>query len=183
MRGAFKVLLGAVMLGGVLFGADAGLAANVPAGGSVHLFATPEDNSALHTTVLFTGAIGDHGQALTINKDGKADATGDYVKVTLAKGSFEINSTALNAKFATANPTVNKATCSAQFSGTGPVSLFDGSGLYTGISGKLAITETFAVIVPRFTSGKSKGQCNLGNSARPVAQYSSITGTGAVKFS
>lgn len=178
-----RTALGAAVLGGVLIFVSGAFGAGMPAGGSVHLFATPEDNSALHTKVLFTGAIGDHGQALTINKNGTANANGNYVKVTLAHGTFEINSTTLNAKFARAIPAVDKATCSAQFTGTGPVSLLDGTGLYTGITGTLNITETFAIIAPRFTSGKNKGQCNLGNSAQPIAQYSSITGTGTVKFS
>jgi len=157
--------------------------ASMPAGGAVRLFATPVANSPIHTTVLFTGAIGDHGQALTINKDGAADANGDYVKVTLKEGGFEINSTTLNAKANNARPASNNTTCSAALSVTGPVSLFDGTGLYTGIGGTLSITETFAFLGPRYTSGAKQGQCNESNSAQPVAEYSSITGTGTVKFS
>src|SRR5580692_1865577 len=98
-----KATLGFAMLAsGSVFVASA-LGAGTPAGGSVKLFATPQN--ALHTTVLFTGAIGDHGQALTINKDGKPTANGDYVKVTLKNGTFEINSTALNAKANKTQPT------------------------------------------------------------------------------
>jgi hypothetical protein len=180
--GAVKAVLGAVVLGGVLLAASAAFGVSMPAGGAVKLYATPEGNG-LHTTVLFTGAIGDHGQALTIDKNGKANANGNYVKVTLKYGTFEINSTALNAKANKMQPTGTPTTCSGLFVASGPVSLFDGTGLYTGISGTLTVTETFAFIGPRYASGAKKGQCNESNSAEPIAQYSSITGTGTVKFS
>jgi len=153
----------------------------MPAGGSVKVFATPEGNG-LHTSVLFTGAIGDHGQALTINKDGKANANGNYVKVTLRQGTFELNSTALNAKANKTQPTGNAATCSGSLAVTGPISIFGGTGLYAGIGGTLTVTVTFAFEGPRYTSGAKKGQCNESNSAEPVAQYSSIVGAGSVKF-
>ncbi len=134
-------------------------------------------------TILLTGAIGDFGKTVDVNKSGKVQASGTYVKVTLKKGTFEINAAALNAKLAKLNPPVNKATCSAEGSGTGQVSLFNGTGLYQGLSGTLNVTATFAVIAPRFTSGKHKGQCNLSNSAQPLDQYAWITGAGTVKFS
>jgi hypothetical protein len=181
MRGV-KAALAAAMLGGLLMHAAGAFGAGMPAGGSVRLFATPEDSSGLHTSVLFTGAIGDHGQALTINKNGTANSNGDYVKVTLKKGTFEIDSSTLNAKANTSRPVGNNTTCSASLSVTGPVSLFDGTGLYTGIAGTLTVTETFAYIGSRYANGAKKGQCNESNSARPIAQYSSITGTGAVDF-
>jgi hypothetical protein len=177
-----KAVFGAAMFACVLLVAPAAFGASTPAGGSVKLYATPEGNG-LRATVLFTGAIGDHGQALTIDKDGTADANGDYVKVTLKNGTFEINSKALNAKANKAQPTASPTTCSATFVVTGPVTVFDGAGLYTGISGTLTVTETFAFIGPRYAAGAKKGQCNESNSAEPIAQYSSIIGTGAVKFS
>jgi len=180
-----KAALAAAMLGSVLFSGAAAFGAGAPgtpAGGALKLFATPKGNG-LHSSIVITGAIGDYGQALSINKNGTANANGDYVKITLKKGTFEINSATLNAKFKNAQPTVNKATCSAQFTGTGPVTLFGGTGLYTGVTGTVRVTETYAVVGPLFTSGKNKGQCNLSNNAQPVAQYSSIQGTGAVKFS
>lgn len=43
--------------------------------------------------------------------------------------------------------------------------------------------NTFAFVLPTFTSGAKKGQCNESNSAQPLAQYSSITGMGMVRFS
>ena len=169
------------MLGSLLFVCSAAFGATTPAGGVVKVFATPSNGAS--GKIVIAGAIGDFGKTLSINKNGKTNANGNYVKITLTKGTFEVNSTTLNAKFNHAQPTINKSTCSAWFSGTGPVSLLDGTGLYTGISGTVSITETFVFIAPRFTSGKDKGQCNFSNNSQPLSQYSSITGTGKVKFS
>ena len=150
-------------------------------GGAINVFVTPS-NDGIHGPIVITGAIGDYGQTLNMDKNGKTDAKGNYVMITLQKGTFEINITALNAKTKNAQPTVDKATCSFQFSGTGPVTLFKGTGLYKGISGTVNIAITFAGVGPLFKSGKNKGQCNLSNSAQPLAQYGSIKGTGMVKF-
>jgi hypothetical protein len=173
-----KAAVSAAALGTVLIGGAAALAAGRPAGGSVHVFATPGPKG----TIVLTGAIGDYGKTVNIDKSGKVDPNGVYVKVNLTKGTFEINAAVLNAKLAKLQPTIDQATCSAQASGSDSVSLLDGGGLYNGISGTLNVTATFAFIAPRFTSGKKKGQCNLSNSAQPLDQYSSITGAGTVKF-
>ncbi len=171
------------VLGGAWFGVAPAFAATQPsttAGGSVKLFATP--SNGLHATILMTGAIGDYGNALTIDKAGASDPNGNYVKVTLQKGGFEINSTALNAKANKVQPTFDTATCSAWLSVAGPVTLFNGTGLYTGIVGTLGVTETAAFILPRNVSGKNKGACNTSDNAQPLKQYASIIGTGTVSF-
>ncbi len=144
------------------------------------VFATPGNGAG--GTILITGAIGDYGKTLSIDKNGKTDSNGGYVRITLHKGTFEINSTALNAKANKAQPAVFEATCSAQFFVTGRVTLFNGTRLYKGLTGTVNITETYAVIFPLYKSGKNKGQCNLSNNAQPLGQYSSITGTGRVSF-
>jgi hypothetical protein len=192
----FKVIVALVVVT-ALTGASAGVALatsrpsgtagfaattpSTPAGGSVKIFATP--NNGAGGTILITGAIGDYGKTLTIDKNGKTDSNGDYVKITLHKGTFEVNSTTLNAKANKAQPTIYKATCSAQLSVTAPVTLFNGTGLYQGITGTVNITETYAIIGPLYTSGKNKGQCNLSNNAQPIGQWGSITGSGRVSFS
>ena len=76
----------------------------------------------------------------------------------------------------------NATTCSVVFGGAGPITLFDGTGAYAGITGTLHMTERFAGIGARYTSGAKKGQCNMSNNAAPVAFYGSITGTGKVSF-
>lgn len=179
-----KVVVSVAVLGSVLLGGSPAFAATAPgapAGGPVKLFATPSDG--LHATILMTGAIGDYGNALTIDKNGTPDPNGNYVKVTLQKGGFEINSTTLNAKANKAQPTFDTATCSAALYVAGPLPLSNGTGLYSGIAGTLTVSETAAFILPRYTGGKNKGECNTSNSAQPVKQYASIIGTGTVSFS
>jgi len=179
-----KVVVSVAVLGSVLLGGSPAFAATAPgapAGGPVKLFATPSDG--LHATILMTGAIGDYGNALTIDKNGTPDPNGNYVKVTLQKGGFEINSTTLNAKANKAQPTFDTATCSAALYVAGPLTLSNGTGLYSGIVGTLTVSETAAFILPRYTGGKNKGECNTSNSAQPVKQYASIIGTGTVSFS
>jgi len=147
----------------------------------VKIFVNPGNGAS--GTILVTGAIGDYGKTLTIDKNGKTDSNGNYVRITLHKGTFEVNSTALNAKANKAQPAFYNATCSAQFFVTGRVMLFNGTGLYKGLTGTVNITETYAVILPLYKSGKDKGQCNASNNAQPLSYYSSITGTGRVSFS
>jgi hypothetical protein len=181
---AVEAAVSVAVLGGALLGSSPAFAAtrpSTPANGPVKLFATPSADG-LHATILMTGAIGDYGNALTIDKNGTPDANGNYVKVTLQKGGFEINSTTLNAKANKVQPTFNTATCSAALSVAGPVTLFDGTGLYAGIDGTLTVTEVAAFILPRYTSGKNKGNCNTSNNVQPVEQYGSIIGTGTLSF-
>ena len=81
MRAA-TVLLGAVMLGGVLFGATAASGANPPMmGGAIQLWVTPSENgngSGGH--VLITGAIADYGTTQSVNAAGKPLATQSVYK-------------------------------------------------------------------------------------------------------
>jgi hypothetical protein len=48
------------------------------------MFVTPGNGAA--ATILITGAIGDYGKTLTIDKNGKTDSNGNYVKMTLREG-------------------------------------------------------------------------------------------------
>ena len=58
------------------------------------------------------------------------------MKITLQQGSFLVNATKLNAKLNHLKPTINAGDLlGARAPGTGPVTLSDGAGLYTGISG------------------------------------------------
>ena len=113
-------------------GVGAGAATAASAGGPVALLATVGNGPS--GKIVVAGAIGDWGTALTIDKNGKPDQNGNYVKVTLRKGTFEIDSTALNKKTANPRPQVaSDTTCSVSASGSAPVTLFNGTGLYKGI--------------------------------------------------
>lgn len=183
MKRLLSLIVTATLTGALLLGAGTSTAtASTPAGGTIHIYATPSATNQALDSILITGVIGDYGKALTVDKNGKTDANGNYVDITLQKGSFKVNSTTLNKKTNSAQPNIDKTTCSFWFSGTGPVTLFDGTGSYLGISGKLNITITFAGYGPLYTSGKHKGTCNLSNNAQPTNQYSSITGSGTVTF-
>jgi len=150
-------------------------------GGKIRIFADASSNGPV-SKILFTGAIGDYGTATSIDKNGKVDQNGNYVKIALKKGTFEIDSTALNAKLKNAPGVFNKTTCSFSFSGSGRVTLFNGTGLYQGISGSASVTLTFGGIGPRLTTGAHKGECNPSQNAKALSQYGAIIGSGVVTF-
>ncbi len=176
---------GVALLAGALGPAVPAVAATgtaMPAGGPVKVFVTPSAANGEHGTILIVGAIGDWGTTLNINANGTSDPNGNYAKVTLQKGTFVVNLTSLNTLSNKAQPTFYKSSCSAVFSVKGPVGLADGTGAYKGISGTLTITQTFGFILPRYGSGANTGQCNMSNSAQPVAQRGVITGSGNIGF-
>jgi uncharacterized membrane protein len=180
-----KAAVSVAVLGNLLLGGASAFAAatpSTPVGGSVRVFVTPGNGGG--GKIVIAGAIGDYGKTVNINKNGTADPNGNYAKVTLQKGTFEVNKTALNTKMNNAQPMVNNLnTCSAVISGTAPVTVLDGTGRYTGITGTVNVTVTEAFVLPFYTSGKHKGQCNEGNSGQPVAFFESVIGTGTVSFS
>jgi hypothetical protein len=171
------VILAALASGGSAF---ASRVADTPAGGGVYIHATGSNGPA--GTIIVTGAIGDYGKTLSINKNGKTDNNGNFVRITLRQGTFEVDATALNARESHTQALINKTTCSIHFTGTAPVTLFNGTGLYKGIKGKVLITVSFGGVGPRYGSGAHKGQCNFGRNTPPLAQYASITGPGTVSF-
>ena len=52
-------------------------------------------NSAVDKIIL-TGVIGDYGTSTNINKNGTVNSNGNYAKVALQHGGFEVNLTTLN---------------------------------------------------------------------------------------
>jgi len=172
----FKVGVVAVaLLSALTFVSIALAAGSTPQGGALHIFGT--ETSTLDTKLLFTGAVGDHGSAVTLNTAGKPDPHGTIEKVTLQKGSFVIDTTPLGTKLGKMKPTVNSETCTTSLAATGPTKVEEGTGLYAGISGHLNIRFTVATLQPRMKNGK----CAL--TAMPVSQYTAIIGSGSVAFS
>jgi hypothetical protein len=185
MHRSAQWLVTAAALGGTLgVGAAAATASPSPrsaspAHGTVHVWVTPSNGAV--DQILFTGAIGDHGTATSIDKDGKVDKNGKFVNIKLSHGTFKVNAVALNQALDKLQPTFDRANCSAWGTGGGNVTLSDGTGAYAGISGTVRITTSFAAIFPRFASGPKKGQCNA-NTA-PVAQFQgALEGSGNVSF-
>jgi hypothetical protein len=165
---------------GVAVGAAS--AAPAPKSGPIALFATISATSTPGKIVL-AGTLGDWGTVVSVDKNGKPTDNGNFVKVTLKKGTFEIDATALNKKMANPRPQVaSDATCSVAVSGSGPVKFFNGTGLYQGISGTANVTMTFMGVGGRYQSGAKKGQCEQDNAAPPLAMLGSVTGRGTVHF-
>ncbi len=175
------ITLGAALLASQLAGGASSVGAIRLSGGTIHVFVTPGNGAG--GTILITGAIGDAGKTLNIDKDGKPDPNGDYGRLTFRAGTFEVNLTKLQAAENAMQPTVNPMTCSGYASVAEPVTAFGGTGAYKGIAGTVHITSLFGFILPRYASGAKKGQCNESDSAEPIAQYASVTGTGTVSFS
>ena len=172
------VAVATVLGAGSAFGASA---QNTPAGGPIYVHVTPGNG---HQPIVITGAIGDYGTTFNVDKNGKPNDNGNFAKVTLKKGTFEVNLTVLNARQGKTQPHFNKTTCSGTFGPTtATVTLFNGTGLYAGISGKANITLAFGFIAPLYTSGAHKGQCNTSDNVQPLAQWSTAGGPGIVHFS
>ena len=171
MKAAVCVLLAGV--GSLLIGIGAS-GAGMPKGGQVRIFVVP-GNGQGNGTIVVAGAIGDYGKT-TKQKNGIG-------KAILHKGTFEVNLAAMSKKLNNAKPTIaNTTTCSFVFAATAPVKLFNGTGMYQGISGTVMLTETFAGYGPFYKTGAHKGECNTSNNATPIAQWGSVTGVGTVKF-
>jgi hypothetical protein len=164
---------------GVLVGPAAAAA---PAGGPIELWASAGNNGSQH--IVFVGAIGDYGTAVNVNKNGKPNPNGNYVKVRVKKGTFMIDTTAVNKAISSQqeHPQVGShATCSAAFTVSAPVTFGNGTGLYKGISGTANVTLTFGGVGSRYTSGSKKGQCKQGGQS-PRSSFGFVTGQGTVSF-
>ena len=146
-------------------------------GGPIQIFVT---GSTVTTPILVTGAVTDYGKATSVTKTGKVDENGNFEKVVLQKGGFWIDATALNKKLNGVQPSIDRTHCALVFKGSGPTTVFKGTGAYAGISGSVEVEVEFefAGIAPRLPSGKR----NFGDKAQPVAQYGNVTGSGSVKF-
>jgi hypothetical protein len=182
MYRSLRWLLTAVVLGcGLTGGAVAATASasTSPSGGTVRVWVTPGKGAV--DQILLTGVIADHGSATSVNKNGTINKNGQYVRVVLTHGAFKVNAVSFNQALNKVAPSSDKATCTFWGGGSGNVTLFDGTGAYAGITGTVKMTTSFAAILPRYTSGAKKGQCN-GNGA-PSAQFDgALTGVGKVSF-
>jgi len=175
---AMKVLLGAVILGGVLFSATAALGASPPMmGGAIQLWVTPSPTGN-GGQVLITGVIGDYGKGQNVTAAGKPSKKSPYKDLMLKKGTILINLTKFQQAQNNANPTMyNKSNCSAYLTVSAPAAILSGTGAYKGITGIVTLRAEDAVLLPR----TKKGACN--ENGNPVNDYLVVNGTGTVKFS
>jgi len=154
-------------------------ASSTPAGGAIQVWGTPASNGG--GTTLITGAVADSGTSAHANSSGDPSKKGTYTLLVLKKGTILVNTTQLNKDENNASPTAstfNMTTCSGYIPVTAPVPVVKGTKAYKGISGSVAVTLTFAFVIPL-----EKGKCNLSNNGpNPSAQYGSIAGTGTVSF-
>jgi hypothetical protein len=153
-------------------------AAATPTGGPIQLSASVDNGPT--EKIVFAGAIGDWGHIQTVDKNGKPNENGHFEKATLKKGTFVIDATALDKNWAGLRPQVaNDATCSAGIANTASVKLFNGTGLYKGISGTVKVTVTFTGLGGRYQTGAKKGQCDQDSQG---ASLGSVSGRGSVQF-
>ena len=170
-----KTMTGAALIAATVCAACGGSAAraadtaSASTSGQIKFFVNTFSNGT--GNIIVTGAIGDYGTTT---------ASGNYVKVTLHHGAFELNVAKLIAAESGSAPTLNPATCSGVSSVTAPASVLDGKGTYREIAGTVNVTETIAFILPRYTSGRHIKQCD--NNTQPIDAYSPITGSGKIKF-
>ena len=170
-----RVALGAAVVAGLL-GSAAASASGASAGGKIKIFVA--NPNALKSAVLVTGAIGDYGTAISQDKSGKPNINGDYEKLTLKQGGFTIDGSSIGNAFEKAKTTVNRSNCSVQVSGSAITPLIDGTGSYTGISGKLKLSFDLGFIAPR-----KNGKCDFSQNAKAVGQESIFSASGTVSFS
>lgn len=126
---------------------------------------------------IVTGAVGDHGQAVSVYPDGRVDPQHDSdLSLRLTRGSFLLNGAALDKRVVTAlrHWRGNPATCSgsATVTAAAPVVAGPGTGAYQGVTGTFTLTATVDEI-------DAKAGCTATGTF--IAQVIVITGTGTVR--
>jgi hypothetical protein len=181
------MLAGATLTGATLLGVSvSGAFASTVSNGTVHIIAYGDGAGAGDTDVL-TGAIADSGSGISVDANGTVDpANGTEQELSLVHGSFKVSTKALdqsiNDSFGHFQP--NTRTCSGIVTAHNVAAIVSGSGTgaYSGISGSFTVTFTYAMIGPKNTSGKNKGQCSQSNNAQPLGSAQLVTGSGTVSY-
>lgn len=179
MRRVIVAAIGASVLFGVLLSASVVAASGATKSGKVELWVVPSVTGATSTAhpgkVIFTGTIGDYGEALKVNAAGKPTKKSTYRLLELKKGTMLVDIAKFSAAERRAAPTVNMATCSFYGRVSGAITVVSGTGAYHGVTGSLTITALFGGIGP-FKNGK----CTTKTTTPALATYTSITGSGTV---
>jgi len=157
------------------------LSATALSGGQIQIFGTPALTGTTGTA-LVTGAIGDYGKTVKINKAGRPDVNGIYSRLVLHKGTIIADGATLQKRIqiGSEHAHIDLSSCSLQGSVSAPVPIVSGTGAYAGITGTIKLTFTLAELGTTYTTGPEKGQCNTNGG--PVAEFATIHGSGPVSF-
>ncbi len=152
-----------------------------PAAGQIEMFSTPALNGGT-STVLITGAIGDYGKSVKINKAGQPDPKGPYSELHLHKGTVVVDGAALQKRIqaGSAQAKLNPVSCSLQGSVTAAEPIISGTGAYANATGTINVTFTLAELAPTYTTGPEQGKCNTSNG--PDAAFATVRGVGTISF-
>lgn len=153
----------------VLLVSDGSVSASIP-GGLVHVYDVNPGTSNTGSVVI-TGAFADSGTD-------QADVSPNANRIVLSQGTFEVNTSAIQKKFSTAKPKGNRTNCGVVLGVTAPATLFNGTGAYKGISGKVTLTITSAAVLPRTSNGK----CDESPNSVAVGEVTISQGSGAISF-
>jgi hypothetical protein len=149
---------------------------SAPASARSTEFTAYSDNDGPTASVVVTGAVGDYGQAISVNPDGSVNPEhNSQLELALGQGSVRLDIAALDKKLVKAFgsfPT-NRTTCSGtvRVSGATPVVPGSGTGLYQGASGSFTTTITVAEV-------DAKADC--GTSSAFLKQQLVMSGSGRV---
>ena len=147
--GLFALMASSVSAPAAASSSSAGAGAST-SGRSVE-FTAYSDNDGPTATVVVTGAVGDYGQAISVNPDGSVNPEhNSQLELALGQGSLRLDIAALDRKLVKAFATfpTDRTTCSGtvRASGRTPVVPGSGTGLYQGVSGSFSMTITVAEV-------------------------------------
>jgi hypothetical protein len=148
----------------VVTGAAVALAGGTTRGGTVHVYGV--NNGGETDNLIITGAFAASGVSRMVGATTQ--------QFTSSTGSFKVDTSKLNNAPGTGG--LNQDSCSGAFTISEPVTVFDGTGAYEGITGTIKINETFAAIQPTTASGKCREDAN------PTADVAFFQGAGTVSF-
>ena len=144
---------------------------------SAHITLYSVNSDGPRFQAIVTGAVGDHGQAVSVYPDGRVDPEHDSdLSLRLTRGSFLLNGAALDKRVVAAlrHWRGNPATCSGSATVTAavPVVAGSGTGAYRGVTGTFTLTATVDEI-------DAKSAC--ATTGKFIAQVIVITGSGTVR--
>jgi hypothetical protein len=134
----------------VLTGCASGAIATTPARSApvsktTNIMVYSLNSDGAYFSAIVTGAVGDYGQAVTVDPDGTVDpGHSSEMEFRLTRGSFRLDTASMDKKLvmATSHEPIYPATCTTfvKATGTAPIIAGSGTGSYRGIGGGFAMT-------------------------------------------